>query len=213
MTREEEREERAPVHPPGDGVKAAVATDVTRAQPSRQGLPHSRAREAPAAEDEEYKDEDDEDDGRIRTDGPTLDLSYRAELPKNLAQHVMRHVTPLITLIFDGAYLGDGGAEAVAAALEEKHTTLRTLRCFYCGIGPRGAQAIAHALPTTRLARLDLTHNDVGTDGISALAEVRRATRCCVISYARSDTDIRCVMLLRRRLTHRRRIAVGASSS
>merc|ERR1719502_42826 len=97
------------------------------------------------------------------TEGTTLDPSYRTELhTKALAQRVVNHRSQardgskLHTLILDGSYLGDAGAEEVARALEHKHTALRTLRCFYCGVGSRGAQAIARVLPVTRLSRLDL---------------------------------------------------------
>ena len=112
------------------------------------------------------------------TSGTTLDLSYRTELhTKALAQRVARHLpqapdgSKLHTLILDGSYLGDEGAEDVARALERKHTALRTLRCFYCGVRNRGAQAIARVLPATRLSRLDLTHNEVGAEGVNALAD------------------------------------------
>ena len=45
-------------------------------------------------------------------------------------------------------------------ALARKHTALRTLRCFYCGVRNRGAQAIARVLPATRLSRLDPVLHD-----------------------------------------------------
>ena len=89
----------------------------------------------------------------------------------------------LHTLVLtNNARLGNGGAAALAAGLNQPGAVLARLELGACGIRAAGASALARALagPATHLCALNLAENDVGREGVAALTGALRDNRTLV---------------------------------
>jgi len=66
--------------------------------------------------------------------------------------------------------VGDGGCAHLGAVLRDRCCSLAVLELCNCMIGPQGARALAAALPSCRVRRLNLSHNRILSEGARALA-------------------------------------------
>ena len=75
-------------------------------------------------------------------------------------------------LYLGGCGLGDGGVQAVMAALRENGSRLKVLDLYMNYIGDAGAKALAESIPRCpNLQELSLYTNSIGDEGVKALAE------------------------------------------
>ena len=103
----------------------------------------------------------------------------------------------LHTLVLtNNAYLGNGGAAALAAGLHQPGTALARLELGACGIRASGALTLACVLasPATQLCALNLAENGIGAEGVNALTNALRDNRTLVelsLSIAAADAASR----------------------
>nr|XP_049616947.1 NACHT, LRR and PYD domains-containing protein 12 isoform X32 [Syngnathus scovelli] len=75
--------------------------------------------------------------------------------------------------------LGDDGLEALAAGLAKSQCTLQVLKLMSCDLSKKSCEALASVLSSSRTLReLDLSHNDLGDDGLEALAAGLAKPQC-----------------------------------
>ncbi|KAM9834912.1 uncharacterized protein ACBT44_014828 isoform 2-T4 [Syngnathus typhle] len=76
--------------------------------------------------------------------------------------------------------LHDDGLEALATGLAKPQCTLQVLRLVRCKIGTRGCVSLAKALRSnpSHLQQLNLGGNHIGEEGMRALEEVQKDSRC-----------------------------------
>ncbi|XP_061125279.1 NACHT, LRR and PYD domains-containing protein 3-like [Syngnathus typhle] len=75
--------------------------------------------------------------------------------------------------------LGNDGLEAVAAGLAKPQCTLQVFGLQWCKLTKRSCQALASVLSSPcSLRELDLSHNDLGDDGLEALAAGLAKPQC-----------------------------------
>ncbi|XP_037098598.1 protein NLRC5-like isoform X4 [Syngnathus acus] len=75
--------------------------------------------------------------------------------------------------------LGDDGLEALAAGLAKPQCTLEVLKLWDCNLSKKSCEALASVLSSSRtLSYLDLSWNDLGDDGLEALAAGLAKPQC-----------------------------------
>ncbi|KAM9772464.1 NACHT, LRR and PYD domains-containing protein 12-like isoform 9-T9 [Syngnathus typhle] len=75
--------------------------------------------------------------------------------------------------------LGDDGLEALAAGLAKPQCTLQVLKLQWCKLSKKSCEALASVLSSPcSLRELDLSYNDLGDDGLEALAAGLAKPQC-----------------------------------
>ncbi|KAM9772460.1 NACHT, LRR and PYD domains-containing protein 3-like isoform 5-T5 [Syngnathus typhle] len=77
--------------------------------------------------------------------------------------------------------LGDDGLEALAAGLAKPKCALQVLKLRWCNLSKKSCEALASVLSSScSLRKLDLSHNDLGDDGLEALAAGLAKPKCAL---------------------------------
>ncbi|XP_061125356.1 NACHT, LRR and PYD domains-containing protein 3-like isoform X4 [Syngnathus typhle] len=77
--------------------------------------------------------------------------------------------------------LGDDGLEALAAGLAKPHCTLQVLKLKKCKLSKKSCEALASVLSSpSSLRELDLGYNNLGDDGLEALAAGLAKPQCAL---------------------------------
>ena len=129
--------------------------------------PHSSSDSNANAVGEPNRLPEDPEDGRITDEGAV-----------SLANLLVDSDVHIHTLDLYSNMIGDEGAATLATAIAHPDSDLVHLRLTANRVDDKGTAALARAVPGSKLEKLNLMTNSVGSGGAKALAEVGRLSTC-----------------------------------
>ncbi|KAM9771953.1 NACHT, LRR and PYD domains-containing protein 12-like [Syngnathus typhle] len=108
-----------------------------------------------------------------------LQLCYLSKTSCKALASVLSSSCSLRELDLSGNDVRDDGLEVLAAGLAKPHCTLQVLELWGCKLSKKSCEALAFVLSSPgNLRELDLSNNDLGDDGVEALAAGLAKPQC-----------------------------------
>lgn len=87
--------------------------------------------------------------------------------------------------------IGDDGVKQLHAGLTDPNCLIKTLRLQGCGVTNKGCECLSNVLvKSTRLKELDLSGNNIGNEGVSAIARGLKYSKCPLVTLKLSQCNI-----------------------